>query len=135
MQPKSIAEKMLLMSARSLAIVNGAVHPKVVAQMPAQLIDAAQNAAAGAADVVLLFSLNRKELERLIPEAEARLATKGALWVAFQKGPAARLTDLNRDAIDACVQPRGLAGVGTIALDKYWSALRLRRVQDPAPAP
>jgi hypothetical protein len=126
MHPKSIAEKMMLLNgARSLAIVNGDANPKVVAQLPPQLISTAD----GAADVVLLFSYNRKELERLIPEADARLAEKGALWVAFQKGPAAKRTDLNRAAIDACVQPRGLTGVGTVALDKYWSALRLRRIQ------
>jgi hypothetical protein len=124
MSEKTIADKMFLKNASSMAIVNGAAHPGVVAQMPAQLI----NAGDAAVDVVLMFALDRDQLAHYLPVATARLAEKGSLWIAYLKGTASRKTDINRDTINAYATERGVTGVAMIALDSDWSALRLKRI-------
>jgi hypothetical protein len=124
MSDKTIADKMFLKNAKSMAILNGAAHPEVVAQMPAQLIDGGD----AAVDVVLLFAVNRNELEQYLPIAMARLAEKGSLWIAYLKGTASKKTDINRDTINAYATARGATGVAMIALDSDWSALRLKRI-------
>ena len=124
MSEKTIADKMYLKNAKSLAILNGAAHPRVVEQLPQSLVvDAATPA-----DVVLLFALNRDQLEQLMPEALARLGEKGSLWIAYLKQTASKATDINRDSINAYAKENGVTGVAMISMDSDWSALRLKRL-------
>ena len=124
MAEKTLAEKMFLKNARSMAVLNGAAHPAVVAQMPAPLIDAGK----GKVDVVLMFAPNQAELEQLLPLAQERLAEKGALWIAYLKKTASIKTDIHRDIIGSYASLHGLETVSIIALDGNWSALRLKSV-------
>jgi hypothetical protein len=124
MSDKTLADKMFLKNARSMAILNAGVHPGVLAQMPAQLLEQGD----GRADVVLMFALDRGELAHYLPLAIARLADKGALWIAYLKGTASRKTDINRDTINAYATERGVTGVAMVAIDSDWSALRLKRI-------
>ena len=124
MSDKTIADKMFLMNAKSIAILNGAVHPTVVAQLPQQLIDEGD----GPADVVLMFALNQKELDKYLPLAKERLNDRGSLWIAYLKGTASKATDINRDTINAYAKERGVTGVAMISIDGDWSALRLKRL-------
>ncbi len=124
MSDKTIADRMYLKNAKSMAIFNGEAHPAVVAQMPQHLLDAG----AEAADVVLMFALNRKELEQYFPQAMARLGDKGSLWIAYLKQSAPKATDIDRDKIAAFAQEHGATTVAIISVDADWSALRLKRI-------
>lgn len=124
MSEKTVADKMFLKNAKSIAVLNGAAHPGVVAQLPAQLVDSGS----GPADVVLMFALNQKELDQYLPIAKERLGEKGSLWIAYLKQTAAKATDINRDTIDAHAKEHGITAVAIISVDGDWSALRLKRM-------
>lgn len=125
MGDKTIADKMYLKTAKSLAVLNGGVHPAMVAQLPQDMLveDEAR------ADVVLIFALNQKELDRWWPVGLERLGDKGSLWVAFLKQSAPKATDINRDSIFEYARERGVTGVALISMDADWSAVRLKRME------
>ena len=125
MSEKTVADKMFLKTAKSMQIINGKVHPSVVAQMPAELLKEGD----GPFDVILLFALNRKELEQYLPAAKERLGDKGSLWIAYLKQSASKATDINRDSINAYAKENGITGVAMISIDLDWSALRLKRIE------
>ena len=79
------------------------------------------------ADWMLLLARSRAELEQHLPQAQARLAPGGALWVAYIKGGTKAGSDIDRDSIRAHAQTLGLDSVAMIAIDTRWSALRLKR--------
>ena len=122
MREKTIIDKMYLKNAKSLAVFNGAVHAAIVAQLPADLIEAGESDA----EVVLLFILKQAELEKYLPEALARLGEKGSLWVAFLKQSAPKATDVTRDWVEAYAEEHGATSVALISVDSDWSALRFK---------
>jgi hypothetical protein len=126
MSEKTVADKMFLKNAKSMAVLNGAAHPGAVSQLPAALIDS--GGGSGPVDVVLMFALNQKELDQYLPEAQERLGEKGSLWIAYLKQTASKATDINRDTINAHAKERGITAVAIISLDGDWSALRLKRM-------
>jgi hypothetical protein len=124
MSEKTVADKLFLKNAKSIAVLNGAAHPGVVSQLPAQMIDGGD----GPADVVLMFALNQSELDQYLPVAKERLGEKGSLWIAYLKQTAAKATDINRDTINAHAKEHGITAVAIISMDGDWSALRLKRM-------
>ena len=124
MSEKTIADKMYLKNAKSMAVLNATAHPRVVEQLPQSLVVEGD----APADVVLLFALNRDQLEKFLPEALARLGEKGSLWIAYLKQTASKATDINRDSINAYAKENGVTGVAMISMDSDWSALRLKRL-------
>ncbi len=125
MSEKTIADKMFLRTAKSMLILNGGVHPGMVSQMPPNLLKNDQERV----DVVLLFAMNRKELEQYFPIAKERMGDKGSLWVAYLKQTASKATDINRDSINAYAKENGITGVAMISIDGDWSALRMKRIE------
>lgn len=125
MSEKTIADKMFLRTAKSMLILNGTVHPGMVAQMPPELIRNDQDKV----DVVLMFAMNRKELEQYFPIARERLGDKGSLWIAYLKQTASKATDINRDSINAYAKDNGITGVAMISIDGDWSGLRMKRLE------
>jgi len=125
MNEKTVADKMFLKTAKSMLILNGAAHPGVVAQMPAQLIKEGD----GPFDVILMFCMNHEDLEQYLPIAKERLGDKGSLWIAYLKQTASKATDLNRDSINAYAKENGITAVAIISIDGDWSALRLKRLE------
>jgi hypothetical protein len=125
MSEKTIADKMFLKTAKSMLILNGNVHPGMVSQMPEPLASNEQDKN----DVVLLFALNRKELEQAFPTAKERLSDKGSLWVAYLKQTASKATDINRDSIAAYAKDNGITTVAMISVDGDWSAIRMKRIE------
>ena len=125
MPDKTIAEKMYVKNARTLAVLNdGGGHDALLAQLPAEkLVSEGESA-----DWLLLFARSRAELERFLPVAQARLAPGGALWVAYRKGGAKAGSDIQRDDIRDHAQSMGLDSVAMVAIDGEWSALRLKQV-------
>ncbi len=125
MSEKTVADKMFLRNAKSMLILNGAAHPAVVAQMPAELIKNDDRPA----DVVMMFCMNQADLEKYLPIAKQRLGDKGSLWIAYLKATASKATDINRDTINAYAKENGITGVAMISIDGDWSALRLKRIE------
>lgn len=123
MNDKTVADKMFLKTAKSMRILNGNAHPRMVEQMPADI-----RTSEGPADVVLMFALNRKELEQYFPQAQEALTDKGSLWIAYLKQTASKATDIHRDIIAAYTQEHGITPVAIISVDGDWSALRLKRI-------
>jgi hypothetical protein len=124
MNEKTVADKMFLRNAKSIAVLNGAAHPNMVAQLPQDLIDTGD----GPADVVVLIAMNQKQLDEFLPTAKQRLGEKGSLWIVYMKQSAPKATDINRDTIDTTAQQHGITAVAIISVDADWSALRLKRL-------
>ena len=125
MNEKTVADKMFLRTAKSMLILNGQANPGVAAQMPQQLIKEGD----GPFDVILMFALNRKELEQYLPVAKEKLGEKGSLWIAYLKQTASKATDINRDSINAYAKENGITAVAMISIDGDWSGLRLKRIE------
>ncbi|WP_426103103.1 DUF3052 family protein [Massilia sp. TSP1-1-2] len=124
MSDKTIADKMYLKTAKSLAIFNGGAHQSLVDQLPQDMIGVDE----AEADAVLVFALSEAELDKWWEAALARLGEKGSLWIAFLKQSAPKATDLNRDVIYEYASARGVTGVALISMDADWSAVRLKRI-------
>lgn len=124
MSEKTVADKMFLRNAKSIAVLNGAAHPAMVAQLPQELLTVGD----APADVVVLIAINQKQLDELLPLASERLGDKGSLWIVYMKQSAPKATDINRDTINATAGLHGITAVAIISVDADWSALRLKRL-------
>lgn len=123
MTAKTIAEKMYVKNATAIIVLNAdARHAALLAQLPSSLIDDS----AASVDFVLLFANSQPELETLLPQAKARLAAEGALWVAYVKGSAKHKSDIHRDTIRNFAATLELDSVAIVSIDDDWSALRLK---------
>lgn len=124
MPEKTVAEKMYVKNAKSLAVLNdGGAHAALLAQLPPERLVGERERA----DWILLFARSRAELDRHLPVAQARLAPGGALWVAYRKGGVKAGSDIQRDDIRQSAQEMGLDSVAMVAIDADWSALRLKQ--------
>jgi hypothetical protein len=111
---KTLLEKLLLKPGVKLAIVDAPRDQKAPAK--AELV------ARGAAEAVLFYARDAKQLAAGWDKARARLGDGGRLWVAYPK--AGQLgTDLNRDELWQLLHERGFEGVRQVAIDDTWSAL------------
>ena len=125
MSEKTVADKMFLRTAKSMLILNAQANPGVAAQMPAELVKEGD----GPFDGIMMFALNRKELEQYLPLAKEKLGEKGSLWIAYLKQTASKATDINRDSINAYAKENGITAVAMISIDGDWSGLRLKRIE------
>lgn len=125
MNDKSIADKLYLKTAKSLAVLNPGVNPSIVAQLPAAMIGADDQPA----DVVVLFALNQADVDRHWEQALGRLGDKGSLWIAFLKPSAPKATDIDREILDHYARARGATVVAMISMDLDWSAVRIKRME------
>jgi hypothetical protein len=125
MNEKTVADRMFLRNAKSMQIINGTVHPAVVSQFPQELIQEGD----GPFDVIMMFCMNRKDLEQYLPQAKERLGDKGSLWIAYLKQTASKATDINRDSINAYLKENGITAVAMISIDGDWSAMRAKRIE------
>ena len=124
MSEKTVLEKMYVKNAQSLAVLNdGDDHAALLAQLPQERRVQEKDSA----DWLLLFARNRFELEAYLPQAQARLAPGGAVWLAYRKGGSKAGSDIHRDDIREYAQNLGLDSVAMIAIDAEWSALRLKQ--------
>jgi hypothetical protein len=87
--------------------------------------------ATGPYDVVLAFCADRAALRRRFAAQLPRLATAGALWVAWPKRSSGVATDLDENVVRAHGLEVGLVDVKVAAVDATWSGLKfVRRVVD-----
>ena len=75
-------------------------------------------------DVVLLFVLSQKKLEREFARLAARLKLAGGLWVCWPKKASGVKTDLTEDVIREVGLAAGLVDNKVCAVDETWSGLR-----------
>ncbi|MGH8571770.1 MAG: DUF3052 domain-containing protein, partial [Gammaproteobacteria bacterium] len=78
-------------------------------------------------DLVLLFCPELTSLHRRWPDALARTAVNGALWIAWPKRSSGVRTDLTEDVIRDFALPYGVVDVKVCAVDEVWSGLKLVR--------
>lgn len=125
MNEKTVADRMFLRNAKSMLIINGGVHPTFVSQFPQELVKEGD----GPFDVIMMFCMNRKDLEQYLPTAKERLGDKGSLWIAYLKQTASKATDINRDSINEYLKQNGITAVAMISIDGDWSAMRAKRIE------
>jgi hypothetical protein len=79
----------------------------------------------GRADVVVMFVVERRFLERRIASAERAIFPDGGCWIAWPKRASGVPTDMTEDVVrDVCL-PRGLVDNKVCAIDDTWSGLRV----------
>jgi len=77
-------------------------------------------------EFTLLFVRNKGEtLERFQLTVE-RIKGDSLFWLAYPKGTSKIETDLNRDILWKLLEHHGYRPVAMVAIDKDWSAMRLR---------
>ena len=126
MSDKPVAERLQVKGERRLAVVGApAALDKLIGVKKARA-DAAD------AEVVLLFTPDRKSFDAQLPALLRKMPKAAILWVAYPKLTSALAADLSRDVIHKLAPKHGLDTVSQIAIDDDWSALRLKRVsRDP----
>jgi hypothetical protein len=77
------------------------------------------------ADVVLLFTTERRVLERRLPALRAAIAPAGCFWVCWPKKASKVPTDITEDVVRDVVLPTGLVDVKVCAVDDTWSGLKI----------
>ena len=78
-------------------------------------------------DLIQFFVIKRRKLERELPQLKAALRDDGLLWVSYPKGNRLE-ADINRDSIAAYAKLTGLKAVAQVSVNKIWSALRFKLV-------
>jgi hypothetical protein len=76
------------------------------------------------AEVVVLFTTRRDELERRFSALKATLAPADGLWVAWPKKAAKLDTDLDFDTVQRIGLENGLVDNKSASIDERWQALR-----------
>ena len=77
------------------------------------------------ADVVLVFTTERRELEREIERLGAAIFPDRMLWIAWPKRASKVPTDVTEDVVREVALPMGLVDTKVAAIDATWSGLRL----------
>lgn len=84
----------------------------------------------GHGDFMMLFVSKQKELDEYIPLLAGKLQQNGVLWFCYPKGTSKKYTsEINRDTGWQLLGDLGFEPVRAVAVDKDWSALRFRRVE------
>ena len=79
----------------------------------------------GKADVVVLFTPWREELERRFDDVVRAIEPDGSFWVGWPKKASKKPTDITEDTLRDVALPRGLVDNKVCAIDDVWSGLRL----------
>lgn len=115
---RSLADKLGIKPGMRVAVINapeGYPLPAGVKRVdpPAQPLD-----------FIHLFTINRAELEKRLPDLKAMLVPNGALWISWYKKASKVPTDLDENVIREIGLEQGLVDVKVAAVDEVWSALK-----------
>ncbi len=122
MSDKPVAERLQVKGERRLAVIGApAAVDKLVGAKKAR-------ADVTDAEVVLLFTSDRKSFEAQLTALLGKMPKTAILWVAYPKLTSSLAGDLSRDVIHKLAPKHGLETVSQIAIDDDWSALRLKRI-------
>jgi hypothetical protein len=87
--------------------------------------------AAGKADVIVSFHVERRDYERRLPKLRECMEPAAGLWIAWPKKASKVPTDLDENAIRDFALANVLVDNKVAAIDETWSGLRLViRVKD-----
>jgi hypothetical protein len=75
-------------------------------------------------DVILLFVTSERALARDFAKLIDKLATSGAIWIAWPKKSSGIATDLSFDRVQRIGLDSGLVDVKICAVDETWSGLK-----------
>ena len=76
------------------------------------------------AEVLVVFTTRREELERRFPALKKTLSPSDGLWIAWPKKAAKIATDLDFDTVQSIGLANGLVDNKSAAIDERWQALR-----------
>jgi hypothetical protein len=76
-------------------------------------------------DVVVFFTIARRDLERRLDGLRRAIEPDGMLWVAWPKRASGVPTDMTEDVVREVALPTGLVDTKVCAIDETWSGLRL----------
>lgn len=79
------------------------------------------------ADVAVLFTRDRQDVDTVMTEHLEALATMRAVWIVYAKG---NKTDMNRDTLWTQLEGYGWRAVAQVSYDATFSALRVRPMND-----
>jgi len=77
----------------------------------------------------LLFVRDKAEVEKHLRPTIDNVEYDSVFWIAYPKGGSPMKTDINRDILWELLKPFGYQPVSQIAIDKDWSAMRLRPIE------
>jgi len=83
-----------------------------------------RRAAGSAYDVILVFTPDRRSLEKRFVPLTARMVRNGGLWVAWPKRSSGLATDLDENVVRDLGLAAGLVDNKVCAIDETWSGLR-----------
>ena len=95
----------------------------LAAPLPADLT--IRHSARGKANVVMLFTKRRAELERRIDGLGRMIFPDAMVGVCWPKKASRVPTDMTEDVVRDVALPRGLVDVKVCAVDQTWSGLKL----------
>jgi hypothetical protein len=76
-------------------------------------------------DLLVQFTIVRRELARRLPRLREAVFPDGAAWVAWPKRSSGVATDVTEDVVRELARPAGLLDVKVCAIDETWSGLKL----------
>ena len=76
-------------------------------------------------DLVVFFTVRRRELERRLAALRRAIEPDGMLWIAWPKRASRVATDMTEDIVRDVALPTGLVDTKVCAIDEVWSGLRL----------
>ena len=86
------------------------------------------------AQVTVLFTTSRDELERRFEQLKGTLASTDGLWIAWPKKASGIATDLDFAAVQSIGLEAGLVDNKSCSVDESWQALRfVYRLEDRDP--
>jgi hypothetical protein len=85
-------------------------------------------------DFALVFAVNESQLTGIMKDVLPALQEEGKFWIAYPKITSKIVTDLNRQCSWDCVRNAGFEGVGEVALDHVWTAMRFNKIPAATPA-
>ncbi len=125
MSEKSVSQKLLIKPGCSFLLINPPRgYRELLADLPENVSVVAQ--ASAPVDVIQFFASTQQELEEQLSRVKALLKPKSLLWVTYPKGTSKIPSEINRDSIVETARGVGYEGVAMVAVDKDWSALRLK---------
>ena len=125
MSEKSVSQKLLIKPGYSFLLINPPRgYRELLADLPENVSIVEQTSAP--VDVIQFFASTQQELDEQLSRVKALLKPKSLLWVTYPKGTSKIPSEINRDSIVETARGVGYEGVAMVAVDKDWSALRLK---------
>jgi len=123
MSDKPVAERLQVKGERRLAVVDAPAVVDNKIGVKKQRCDISE------ADVILLFSADRGQLDSTLPSMLEKAPTDAIIWIAYPKLTSKLAGDLSRNLIHALAAESGLDTVSQVAIDDDWSAMRVKRIR------